>query len=302
MYTLLEDIRTFAPLGFRFWDAATDAPVASALAVTAGPADAPEPRYPAVRTASGVFAFHRLPGLRAFTHPDRNAEEVEAGMAPAALYVRVDDPLGRFLPVLHRVDLPLPERGVYRLPGGSPPAPLSPPAGAPHRFYLFSAPTRPALPGMAAVRATLHEVGTRTPAAHAIVEVQTDAVRHLSVADAEGRVALVFPYPPLASPLGTGSPLTASEAPLRAQTWDLDVRVYYDPDVLDDPFDEGVPELRSILAQRQAPALVWPLPEDSAPGSPPDPAFAAALRFGQPCVLRTEGLPVLLIERQPSLP
>jgi hypothetical protein len=285
---MVDVIQLFAPLGLRFWDAATDEPVSAGLRVAAAPADGGEARTRATRTVSGVFAFHDLPGLRDLTHPPGVGPPED--VPPATVLVRVDDAQGRFLPVVHRIDLPLPERGVYRPPTGGPPA-LSPPAGFEPRFYLFSAPSRRARPGLAEVRARLASSPDGPPLAYALVVVETGEALHISRSDDDGQVAVLFPYPPIETPVGDGSPLPDVGASLHAQEWSLDVRVFHDPARLDDPLGDGIPELGELLAQRDSPVGI----RASTDGPALD-LLPALLRFGEPCILRTDNLSVLLVD------
>ena len=57
-----ETTRLYAPLGIRFWDAATDSQVHDGLAVRAWPADSPELVAEAFLTRSDIYAFRDLPG------------------------------------------------------------------------------------------------------------------------------------------------------------------------------------------------------------------------------------------------
>lgn len=141
----LETISVFTALGIQFWDAALDIPVTDALDVAAQPQDTAYRPVSAFRTASGVYAFQGLPGLHSIEYPQ--ADSNLFGSPPTALpfVLSVADTLHRFVPTLFAVHLPLGYAGLF-LSNDS----TSPP-GVGARAYLFSAPTRPIGPGIAAI-------------------------------------------------------------------------------------------------------------------------------------------------------
>lgn len=292
MYQILEQINIFTPLGIRFVDVATDAPVRDGLFVTARPLDLDEPRVQAFRTASGVFAFQRLPGLRDVEYM------IDDGLGsppqPQSYLVEVRDFQERFLPVVFQVELPFPERGLFPLAAQS-----SPPADPPPGFYLFSAPSRSAVPGLAVVHAQLQDAATGEPAAHALLELENQGETWFGVADAEGRLTVQFPYPPLTVTLQSSPPFGST--PLHAHTWTLDVRVRYAPDTLTFFSTTALPEFRSV--SDQAPGLLYEETPDSPVIGTPVATTQAMLRYGEQTVLRTrdgpQALSVLLIEPQP---
>jgi hypothetical protein len=125
-----------------------------------------------------------------------------------------------------------------------------------------------------------------------------------SLADAQGQVALLFPYPDLQT-----NPLVAPASPplngpsLRNQQWTLQWRARYErlPSVAPLPGELALPDGRALLTQRPAP--LW---ADVARTQ----AFAGTtLRFGETAVarsrdftldpLRGEPLPHLLITPVP---
>ena len=165
MPTVIERQTIFTPLGIRFWDPATDRQIAHGLRVRAWPDGAVEPVRTAFRSASGVYAFQGLPGLRAVEYPPANGG---AASPPAAqrFVVAVEDEQRRFLPATLRVDAPF--EGIYPTA-----LPASPPGAALPGLYLFSAPWRSAA-GLAAVRADLVRRSTGQPAAHAVLELEVE--------------------------------------------------------------------------------------------------------------------------------
>jgi len=77
---LLDRILIHGVLGLRFWDEATEQMVDAGLRIAAAPAGWTGPWVQGTANRSGVFAFHRLPGLSStpFEKPDgRRAYVVE---------------------------------------------------------------------------------------------------------------------------------------------------------------------------------------------------------------------------------
>ncbi len=263
----------FTPLGIRFWDPATDSQVAHGLRVRAWPDGATEPVREAFRTASGIYAFGGLPGLRDVEYPASNGGSVSPP-ASVRFVVSVEDQERRFLPTVLRVDAPF--DGIYPTAlGGSPPGEALP------GFYLFSAPWRTAT-ALAAVRADLVRESTGEPAAWAVLEldVAESGVWH-GIADERGSVALFFPVPPFQATLGSSPP--GPQAPPHEHQWPVTARVRYEPGRLETPAGAGAPDLRTILTQ--AACAVW-----ASSNGAPAPELAATLNFGQDLVLRTAGL------------
>lgn len=276
---VLERDRTFTPLGIRFWDAALDLPVAAALDVYAwrdGAASAP---VRAVRSPSGVYAFHRLPGQLRAEKPRGDDERPEVD-GPAGEYViAVDDRAGRFLGAAFRVTLPLGYRGEF-LSGG----PASPPASG-GRAYLFPSPARPVPPGLAAVRAELVDRDTGAPAAWAVLEATLAGETATAIADEAGRAVLMLPWPTPDLLRHPSPPVDAGTA-----TWTITLSVRWEPGALRYPFPArddlpdawtARPSLKSIL-EAQGPAEVWTDEED-----PSVESWTETLVHGQELVLRT---------------
>jgi hypothetical protein len=286
----LERFSVFTPLGIHFWDPARNTPVSDGLQVTARPEAAPGPVVHAFRTGSGVYAFRGLPGLRRVEYPMDEEQTFDASPPETRPFIiEVTDRKARFLPLVFRVELPLPYTGIYR-----PTANGSPPVDGNARFYLFSAPTRTPSPGLAVVRAHMveHEVTSppvdasgRSPARHAVLEVEIDGKAWFGIADDEGRVAVFFPYPTFFgslfnSPPGTGGLITSPPGiPPTEQEWELTVRVRYSSGLTPAPFSR-FPKLVSIW--NQPTGRVWPTE-----AGPPVDQWPQQLRYGQELVLRS---------------
>ena len=119
-----ERIKHFAVLGIRFWDQTKDAQIGDSLQVSAWREGSADRVVVAERSASGIYVFHRLPGLRESEirgddEPDFEQPLDLENAARRSYIVEVKDNKGRFLPVARRVDLPLPRRGLLFSSGPS---------------------------------------------------------------------------------------------------------------------------------------------------------------------------------------
>ena len=281
---VLERVRTFTPLGIRFFDAAFDTPVTQSLSVYAwlsGSAAAP---VRAVRTPSGVYAFHALPGGREQEHPADGEETPESAGPQRELAIAVDDPSGRYLPAAFSVVLPLGYRGEFLSASA-----VSPPT-APGRAYLVPAPSAgvPAA-SAAAIRADLVDHATGLPAGWAVVRATVAGRTHTAIADEAGRALLLFPLPS-SDRLRLGSPPGSGQGAPAGSRWPATVRVWHDPAALRFPFAglahlnplwAARPSLKSILDEQRA-ALV--IPEE---GQAPVSELTADAVYGEELVLRT---------------
>lgn len=293
----LEKISHYMPLGIRFWDLARDVAITEGLQVSIRPPDRPDLQRPAFQTASGVYAFRNLPGLRGLEASDADlppgVHPIEASPPQAQRFVvEVEDLMGRFLPAAFPVDLPY--RGIYPTqPAGSPPGPALP------GFYLFSAPSRGLLADMAVLRAQLVERlpgGQARPAGYAVLElvaIEPDgtlgSTPAVGIADERGSVLVAFPYPGFNASVGFISP-PPGPSETRLQAWDAIVRVRYAPANQRRPDSATrVPDLGAILTQSPARFL----PAAAGPGQL---QLNTRLVFGQPLVLQTAGNSDLWIE------
>jgi hypothetical protein len=273
-YTAVRDrVTRVTPLGIRFWDPVAARIVADGLTVCVYAKDAPERRELAMANRIGTFVLPHLPGMR-----DRAIETGEGDAAfwqtvrRRAFVIEVRDAHGWFQPFT--IEQPLPARGLATPPGlpfASPPIDAVP---------MFSAPSRPVPDGMAVLRADLsaHLSGRAEPipASWAVLEVRAAGQPPAyGVADRNGRIAVVFPYPePLTTPARAGSPPFAPGQSLWDLEWPIEVAAFYDA-VSPAP---GVPDLSRTLAQR--PAMLWSDPSATRP------LPRQALRFGQELIVR----------------
>jgi hypothetical protein len=263
---VLETLVRFTPLGVRFWDAASDLPILDPLEVRAWRDDANFAPVTAVRSASGAYAFHDLPGMRdvEFPRPDVPA-------TGATFIITVIDQRREFLPTAFGVDLPLAARGLF------------PPGG---RAFLFPSPGRTVAAGLAVVRADLWDSEANAPASWAVLDVLAAGSHHLGIADARGSVLVLFPVPPIDS-LSAGSPPGSGQVPLSQVVWAVSARVRYQPSRVRFPLQTRaplpwaeVPNVRSVLEEQNFGSV------EPVAGTPAS-AVNAQMRFGEPLVLRS---------------
>jgi hypothetical protein len=247
-----------AALGLRFFDQAFETKVADGLLVTARPLKGARTRpVTAVLNGEGVFAFDRLPG-------------------PASDYIiEVWDKFGRFMPMATVITLPVPL------------------AQNPKDYYLFSAPSRPAVTGMGAIRSLLIDQTRNQPAAFALLEASNNGKKWYGVADEHGSVLLNFPYPNFVK--STTNP-PSSQKLLINQGWTFTVRAHYRPGALLTLPDAAVPDLRTVLAQSYCIITTKTVPHTDVA------QFDVTVQFGQDYVARTDVLPHLLLTPSTSPP
>jgi hypothetical protein len=288
---MAERVTNFTPLGIRFWDSVLDKQVSDHLMIKAYPASGFRPVINAFRTASGIYAFQGLPGMREVENDDSDVVLNVPSSGKKSFFIEVKDELERFLPVAFKVELPLPYLGVYLYRvapvTGSPPLSFS---GNPPGFYLFSAPTRTVSPGLAVIYATLKEESTGDPAAHAVIEAQvqgedTSANKWYGIADEKGCICVLLPYPTINISLSS-SPPESTTVLLNDQQWQLTLRVRYAPTELSyhtNRNDIKIPYLESILKQ-SAGVIYTDLPGASVN------QWTEMLTFSRELILKTRGV------------
>ena len=106
------------------------------------------------------------------------------------------------------------------------------------------------------------------------------------VADAEGQVAVLFPYPRFATVIS--SPPRSSGAASRPPDWPVTVRIRYGPSGQTILLPELVPELSSLFMQPFVD--IWP-----GASGPPESELSTSLVLGRELVLRTDEGPSLLV-------
>jgi hypothetical protein len=268
-----EKITFFTPLGIRFWDRVQNRQISNSLIVTARSEENNSPVTQAFRTTSGIFAFHGLPGLHDAEYPDEN---FNFDTYPTRrFFIEVIDMQQQFLPVIFRVRVPM--KGIFPgNSGGSPPENTLP------GFYLFSAPTRSVLPGLAVIRGLIKERVTDSPASYAVLEIRINGKKWYGIADKQGSVSILFPYPKFISTLLTSPPGETVPLPFHRQKWNMTIVVRYEPETLTYPHNGEIPELRSIFKQKQG--IIWSTTELSVY------QLSSDLTFGHEFILRTNDL------------
>jgi len=279
---VLERITRNAALGLRFWDTATATDLVDDLSVAVFAADNPQGRQPAIENPSGIYVAHKVPGLRAF---EFGFDDPLAGSPPNTVSRRIEvtDPASRFLPVAFDAALPLGGLFTFVAPWLSPPQPVSLPAlgGLPplplvERVPLFAAPARPLPAPLGVVYAQLRSDVSQKAAAWCMLGVSLDGVLcGLGLADVEGRVAAMFPFPePPRRVFASPSPAHDDFA------WDLTLSAYWSPALRQTPAPP-IPDLAEILRGLDTPINV--ITSRTPPGVP------LSLSYRQPVTVRTAG-------------
>jgi hypothetical protein len=284
----LERLHVFTPLGIQFWDAALDVPITDDLDVRAYWAGTDYPAVRAVRSASGIYVLHGLPGLRSIEYP---ADDIgPAGSIPVPVVkqtyiITVEDLLRRFPPTVFGVDLPLDYRGLF-LSGA-----VSSLQQARPRAFLFSAPTRPPLEGLALIRADCWDADNGRAAAFAVLRVQSGPDLWIGIADEKGSLLVTFPYP-LLDRLSLGSPPGIGQGPAEESQWPVTIAARYQPSKFQFPMSylpelgtkwTALPSLKSILEDQQEVLIVS---RDLNPTTQA-PTLNQNLTFRQPLILKT---------------
>jgi hypothetical protein len=294
---VLERFAILCPFGVRFHDPVMRSSIGEGLRVTAWPSGRHAPKSEARLTRSDVFAFQNLPGVRDTEigrYDGPFLESFDQGVARRRLFlIEVEDSWRRFLPFSFKAELP--HRGLFELPClGSPPSPIEIPGqGIP----LFSSPARLVPGGMAVVRAQIEELGTKKPAAGALLEIEASsagmpATRARGFADNEGRVVVMFPYPELAPPPSQRLSPPADGQSLSSRQWSVRARIFWKPT----PAGDRLPDICALLNEQPERELVGTI-------SPLEPLPVQTLRYGQELVLRSEeSLSVLFINPAASPP
>jgi len=273
-----------APLGLQVWDVATSARVVNGLdiQVTTGARFAKRTR--AFTNRSGIYCAFGVPGLHRFELNTEDATNRNRQTRPYKIEVR--DPAEYFLP--YTFDAHLPTKGLLEgiLSRTSPPQffelPMeqdSPPSPMIRQVPLFSSINRPTPDNLAVVRAQLRELGTEREAAWCLLTVSIDAVvKGIGLADQQGRVAVLFPYPERPRPA-----LTSPPSANRDFHWNIQLTAYYIPRPIDS-VAPAIPDMAEILEQFNSPPRSLYrstlLPQETLPSQP--------LEYRVPLTVRTE--------------
>lgn len=278
-----ERVTRRVPFGLRLWDIATDSYLTDGLEIDVVMQKRPQSRIRAFANRSGIYCAFNLPGLHEFESDD--TDNADTWKALHRYRVEVRDPAERFLPFSFDTDLPA--LGLINWP--TPWASLlqsflplanngSPPAQAVEYIPLFSTPSRQVMGPLAVVRAQLRENDTNRPAAWCLLMASIDATVHgIGLADEEGRVVILFPYPKRPRPVLTSPPSATNSI-----RWNLVLAAYYVPRPVDTPVPD-IPDLSAVLEQLNAPRTLFPE------------ASLLQLEYGKPLTVRSPDSSFLLI-------
>jgi hypothetical protein len=272
---VLERLSRVSPFGVRFHDPLSGAVVTDGLRVHVYSPERPDRRIEALPNRSGTFVAARLAGA-----PNPAVEFGDGDNATWAAgrpyVVEVVDRNGQFLPFTF--DTLLPALG-FVMPScavSSPPSMVTP---------LFPAPARRVASGTGVIRADLRfpvATAARTewrPASWAVLEARVaGSPPARGIADAEGRVVVMLPYPePARRPARPASPPFPGGSPLASQEWTVTLDAFFEP-------PSPVPAIPNLCRTLdQAPAVLW------ADERQERPLADQILRYGSELVVRGEG-------------
>jgi hypothetical protein len=267
-----ERVAITCSLGVRFIDVATRTVVSDALSVEAYRTQNVFRRVAAVPNRSGIWGFHGLSGLHQFEYGLDDERRWTPEPPKRHFVVEVTDGQGRFLPCRIFVDVP---QRVLSLEDEL----VSPPSLSPWNIPLYSGPARRMPGGLAVVRTQIFEGGGDTPAAWALVKVSVRVLNRVitaqGVADGQGRLALIFPYPEPTN-VGISSPIGGGPQLLSQQSWTLTFRAWH----TFDPKPGDFVDLDRVLGLTvRTPDHLWDY------GSPFIPFTTADLVFGRELVV-----------------
>lgn len=284
---VLDRVTIVAPLGVRFRDAMTGSLVGDGFSVWAYPSSQPDARRPLIPNRKGVYVLHHAPGLRNLENGKGDHDFWSTLSANTDFVIEVSDELDRFVPF--QFTAALPARGIYQWNDSTVGSPPSSTTGIP----VYSSCARIAPAGIAVVRADLWDPfrnGRGAGAASAVLELyDNQQLVARGIADQQGRIAILFPYPAPrsfspASPPGSsfGSPPVATGPPLTEQIWMLRARAFYarvDQSLSMSRDIDALPDLRSMLSQPEA--VLW------ADESRTEPLQEIAVQYGQSLILKS---------------
>lgn len=264
---LIERRTVVSPFGLLLWDQVTQKTIGDGFKISAYPLNREDRRVFAFKCLSDAYGFRGLPGMR----------EVEMGtgdrdfwdnVPSRSFVVEIEDQQERFLPFSFEVTLP--RRNAFNWEG-SELLPLEAPLGVP----LFSTPGRRPPASVAVLRAYLMDPGLADRdnpkgkgAAWAVVRARVGDQTIRGVADRNGQLLMMFPYPRPSIDL-------SDSPPLRDQTWTVEIdAVYQRKESL-----PTLPDLSEILDQPAA--FLWS--DEARTIELP----AQKLKYGQELVLRS---------------
>jgi hypothetical protein len=288
-YQFLERISCKTLLGIRFWDVALDTPVSDDLQVTLHALDYTRKKISAFRTRSGVYAFASIPGM--ISHETQAESGISSPQTIRSFVVEVFDTKRCFTPAAFMVDLPLPYNGIFLVDDTN-----ASPALTPRGFNLYSSPHRPVAPQFTFLRGDLIDRNTELPAAHALIRVENEeGLSWYGIADADGKFAVMLPYPLLHIAFGSSPPFNDGIR-LTERSWSLTVTVLYEPLNLTSLPGSDLPEYSSILSQGQG--FLYTESPDTDVGETSE--LQAELVYGRDVVVTTAGFSELYVSASGS--
>jgi hypothetical protein len=218
----LERVSRVTPLGLCLFDLITGKVVSDGIDVVASPVGAPGNRVPGLPNRRGFFTFKGLAGLRDFEYGSGDEDFWGHVHSTRSYEIAVSDRWRRYQPFIVSLELPL--RGLLLWTD----QPFTSPAQECPYLPLYSSPTRQWSGPHAVVRAELVDASHNIPAAWAMVEVRAGTTRlGRSYADAQGRVAIHFPYPEPSDGPSSSPPLAGTVRPYTDSQWDIELSVFY---------------------------------------------------------------------------
>lgn len=277
------------PLGLQVWDFVTSTHLVDGLEIVLSTDKRNSSLTQTFVNRSSIYCAYGINGLIQF---ELNGDDTSSWESKQRRYkIEIRDPADRYLPF--ELDAELPARGLlsWLSPLMSPPHQLSqglhfifsnanssPPEATLGYVPLFSAPSRPVPGTLAQVRAQLREFGSDRPAAWCLLTVSVDLnVVGIGLADREGRVAILFPYPERAK-----SALTSPPSAKNDFKWSIKLNAYYVPRQPNALVPE-VPNLTEVLNQLNSPRTLF-----ESTMSPPQPLPELRLEYGIPLTIRTK--------------
>lgn len=300
----LERITSQTLLGIRFWDPVLSRSIGHGLVATAqrlsnDRANRLGRPVKGFITPSSVIAFKGL--SEAENLPADTPSQLWDTLPPAQLVVvDVYDTQGRYLPMSFVVQLPQRRawsgRGAWQTTPLIRPIPID--TDDDQGVMLWSSATREIPTSFAIIRAQIvHQDGTtETPASFALVEVNQHSdfappdttFNHFGIADQNGILTLILPYPPVPPPDPPAHPSDPEPVyrALDAQTYTLDFTIRYDAVHQTRLPDSPVPNLEQILTQpsRQI-GTHWDTPALNNLNTTA--ILRTTLQYGKPLILQT---------------
>lgn len=295
MSVVMEEINRFTPLGIRFWDPVFDCQIRDALHVTIHPVMNNQKISRAYRTIGDIYTFNHIYGLWDIeTSPYQNEDETDSPLETKQYIVNIHDDSNRYLDVSLQISLPLPYRGVFLSNHHS----GSPSTTSPKGLYLYSSTVRRAPGWVAMVRGEMIDVDSEQPVSGALLKITAEGGEtHYGISDKQGRFMVLFAYPVLVEGFG-GSPSSSSHRPLSQLFWELELEVFYSPELQQRLPGSIAPDYISLLTQQAA--EIWE--QEPGEGVSPVSALSLQLSLHKTIIARTEGLSNLLISTQDTSP